>query len=74
MNNKLQVTISDGSTPIVLLWGARCTGKTMSLIRMVRYLRGVGYSINDDSILLPHIFMEMNKDIFGNLTWATARP
>lgn len=50
--NKIQVTISD-SSPVIILFGARTSGKTMTLVRMTRYLRQKGYKVEPDRIFRP---------------------
>lgn len=47
--NAIKVTIAD-PCPIVILFGARTSGKTMTLIRLTRYLRCQGYSVEPDRI------------------------
>lgn len=47
--NKIQVTISDPA-PIVVLFGARASGKTMALVRLTRYLKKKGYKVEPDKI------------------------
>lgn len=51
--NKIQVTIADQMTPIVVLFGPPSCGKTMTLIRLVRYLLDCGYSVIPDHFLRP---------------------
>ena len=43
--NKIAVTIADTETPIVVLYGPPSCGKTMTLVRLSRYLRSKGYSV-----------------------------
>lgn len=43
--NRISVTIADQDAPIVVLFGPPACGKTMTLIRLTRYLRDNGYSI-----------------------------
>lgn len=43
--NKIIVTIADKSTPIIVLFGPPSCGKTMTLVRMTRYLRSEGYTV-----------------------------
>lgn len=43
--NKISVTIADKDAPIVVLFGPPACGKTMTLVRMTRYLRDNGYTI-----------------------------
>lgn len=47
------VTVSDPSTPVVVLFGARTSGKTMTLIRLTKYLEGMGYNVVPDPIFRP---------------------
>jgi hypothetical protein len=43
--NKISVTIADGDAPVVVLFGPPACGKTMTLVRLTRYLRKNGYSV-----------------------------
>ena len=43
--NKIQVTIEDEETPIVILFGAPSSGKTMTLVRLTRYLRESNFNV-----------------------------
>lgn len=43
--NKISVTIADKDAPIVVLFGPPACGKTMTLVRMTRYLRENGYTV-----------------------------
>lgn len=43
--NKINVTIADKDAPVVILFGPPACGKTMTLVRMTRYLRENGYAI-----------------------------
>lgn len=43
--NDIQVTISDQTTPIILLFGPPSSGKTMMLLRLARYLHAQGYKV-----------------------------
>lgn len=47
--NAIKVTISD-PCPIVLLFGAKTSGKTMTLVRLTRYLRKEGYRVEPDRV------------------------
>ena len=40
--NSITVTVSDPNTPIVILYGPPSCGKTMTLVRMTRYLQSQG--------------------------------
>ncbi|MGM9837680.1 MAG: hypothetical protein ACI30A_04230 [Paludibacteraceae bacterium] len=43
--NKIKVTIEDEKTPIVVLFGPPSSGKTMTLIRLTRYLRDTAFDV-----------------------------
>ncbi|MBR5688010.1 MAG: hypothetical protein IKX36_08640 [Prevotella sp.] len=43
--NKIAVTIADNQSPIVVLFGPPACGKTMTLIRLTRYLKNNGYLV-----------------------------
>ena len=51
--NDILVTVSDPTTPIVVLFGARTSGKTMTLIRLSRYLNAHGYHVTPDPTFRP---------------------
>ena len=42
------ITIADKRTPIVMLFGPRSSGKSMTLVRLSRYLHDLGYTIKVD--------------------------
>lgn len=41
----ISVTVADKTTPIVVLFGPPASGKTMTLVRMTRFLQNQGYTI-----------------------------
>lgn len=43
--SKIKVTIADKKAPIVILFGSPACGKTMTLIRLTRYLKKMGYAV-----------------------------
>lgn len=43
--NQISVTIEDQTTPIVILFGPPSCGKTMTMIRMTRWLNRKGYNV-----------------------------
>lgn len=47
--NSITVTISDKQTPIVILYGPPACGKTMTLVRLARFLKDQGYQIIPDN-------------------------
>ena len=44
--NSIHVTISDPNTPLVILFGPPACGKTMTLVRMTRFLQSHGYDVS----------------------------
>ena len=58
--NNITVTISDDETPIVVFFGSPASGKTMTLLRMIRYLQtpqsphtGHNYVVEADPLFRP---------------------
>lgn len=51
--NKIQITIADQSSPIVVLFGPPSCGKTMTLIRLTRYLNSKGYRVDPVETFRP---------------------
>lgn len=43
--NSIKVTIADSEAPLVILFGPPACGKTMTLVRMTRFLRSQGYVV-----------------------------
>jgi len=50
--NKITVSITDPS-PVVVLFGAGSSGKTMTLVRLTRYLLRNGYQVEPDRVFRP---------------------
>lgn len=50
--NNIVVTVND-PTPVVVLFGARTSGKTMTLVRLTQYLEQQGYQIIPDPLFRP---------------------
>lgn len=51
--NSIKVTIADPKTPIVVLYGPPSCGKTMTLVRLARYLKSIGYSVVPEKTFRP---------------------
>lgn len=45
-SNKINVTIADKNVPLVILFGPAACGKTMTMVRLTRYLRNRSYKIS----------------------------
>ncbi|MFN5760625.1 MAG: hypothetical protein ACK44U_00985, partial [Sphingobacteriales bacterium] len=43
--NSISVTIADPDSPLIILFGPPACGKTMTLVRLTRYLKNQGYTI-----------------------------
>lgn len=51
--NAIKVCVSDDETPIVVLYGPPSCGKTMTLVRLTRYLVDQGYTVVPDRSFRP---------------------
>lgn len=52
-SNKIKVTIADYNTPLVILFGPPACGKTMTMVRLTRYLQKKGYSVQPETTFRP---------------------
>ena len=51
--NSIAVTVSDPNTPIVILYGPPSCGKTMTLVRMTRFLVSQGFTVVPEKTFRP---------------------
>lgn len=51
--NSIKVTVSDPNTPIVILYGPPSCGKTMTLVRLTRFLVSHGYTVVPEKTFRP---------------------
>lgn len=51
--NQIQVVIADKNTPIVVLFGPPACGKTMTLVRLTRYLKEKGFRVEPVASFRP---------------------
>lgn len=51
--NSIKVTVADTHTPVVILYGPPSCGKTMTLVRMTRYLVSKGYTVVPEKTFRP---------------------
>lgn len=66
--NNIEVSIIDSEAPLVVLFGPPSCGKTMTLVRMTRYLRDVlGYTVSPIKSFRPS-YDENYRDICENYT------
>ena len=70
--NKINIEISDHNAPIVVLFGQPACGKTMTLVRMTRYLISQGYSVDPVREFRPNYDVNYTKNcedfnVFNNL-------
>jgi len=60
------ITIADRQSPIVMLFGARSSGKSMTLVRLSRYLRDKGYTVKVDKTFKSDAKYKEKCDKFMN--------
>ena len=67
--NKISVTIADQNTPLVVLFGPPACGKTMALVRLSRFLKQNGYTIEPVPSFRPTYDKNYNDmcDNFDNI-------
>lgn len=51
--NKIKVNISDSNAPIIILYGPPSCGKTMTLVRLTRFLQSSGYVVEPERGFRP---------------------
>lgn len=51
--NAITVTIPDNQTPIVVFFGSPASGKTLALMRMIRFLEGHDYQVIPEEVFRP---------------------
>lgn len=65
--SQVNVFLTDKQTPIILLFGAGSSGKTMTLVRLAKYLRKLGYTIQPDSNFSSIWEYEKNSKNFNSM-------
>ena len=66
--NEISITIADQNTPIVVLFGPPSCGKTMTLVRLTRYLRTIGFNVEPITSFRPSAdehYAKMCRDFPG---------
>ena len=51
--DNFQICIADQSTPLVVFFGGKCSGKLMAIMRLLKYLEQYGFYFYPDPILRP---------------------
>jgi len=65
--NKIKVTVSDKRAPVIILFGPASCGKTMTLVRLSRYLQQQGYVLQPVATFRPSAD-ENYKDLCENFS------
>lgn len=63
--NAIKVTIADTSTPIVVFFGSQASGKTLALMRMIRFLESNGYTVVPEEVFRPKTDMHYTRMCHG---------
>ena len=74
--NNITVTIPDAQTPIVVFFGSPASGKTLSLLRMIRYLEQNGHQVVPEAIFRPQTDKHYTKMCAGlkDMAYSTYAP
>ena len=51
--NRIRITISDRNAPLIMLFGPAGCGKTMTMVRLSRFLHSQGYQLVPDRVFRP---------------------
>lgn len=71
--NKITVHVIDHTAPILLIFGAPSSGKTMTLVRLAKYLRTQGYSLSVDTNFCTNAWeYTENAGRFNNMLGTTS--
>ncbi len=73
--NAISVTIPDQSTPIVVFFGSQASGKTLALMRMIRFLESHDYQVIPEEVFRPktdrhyaRMCSELKNMVYNNYT------
>lgn len=74
-NDVNDIAVSDKRSPIIMLFGPRSSGKSMTLVRLARYLRSKGYTISTDfTFRSDSDYDKKCKEFISNLDTKDALP
>jgi hypothetical protein len=68
--NAITVTIPDTTIPIVVLFGSQASGKTLALLRMIRFLESNEYQVVPEEVFRPQSDKHYTKMCAGLKTMA----
>lgn len=63
--NNITVTIPDTNTPIVIFFGSQASGKTLALLRMIRFLENKDYQVVPEEVFRPQTDRHYTKMCAG---------
>lgn len=74
--NNITVTIPDTRTPIVVFWGSPASGKTLSLLRMIRFLEQHDFQVVPEAVFRPQTDKHYAKMCAGlkDMAYSTYAP
>ncbi|MBO5631451.1 MAG: hypothetical protein J5965_20480 [Aeriscardovia sp.] len=76
--NNISVTIPDSQTPIVVFFGSQASGKTLTLLRLIRFLEseGHGYTVEPEYVFRPQSDKHYKKmcDELKNMAYSEYAP
>ncbi len=74
--NNITVTIPDASTPIVVFFGSPASGKTLTLLRMIRFLEQNNYQVVPEALFRPQTDKHYTKMCAGlkDMAYSTYAP
>ena len=64
--SEIEVHVEDQTAPIILLFGATTSGKSMTLVRLAKYLRKKNYRITVSRTISPAVYQKLS----GNARFA----
>lgn len=74
--NNITVTIPDTKTPIVVFFGSQASGKTLTLLRMIRFLEAHSYQVVPEEVFRPQTDKHYSRMCAGlkNMAYSAYAP